>query len=388
MNLDLIMPKRQSRLWLGILGVALVGGTGAAWLLTQSEPVESPPVAIAAPTTVTALGRLEPVGEIVRLSAPTSAQETRLQQLMVQEGDRVASGQVIAVLDNQERLQATLQQAEGQLEIARANLDRVRAGAQTGEIQAQRAEIARLQAEQAGNASAQQAVVTRLEAEVQNARLEAQRYESLFRQGAVSESQRDTKQLTYDTTQQQLKEARSSLERVRSADGERVSQARATLDRIAEVRPVDVAAAEAEVQAAIAAVAEARASLNQAYVRSPQAGQILEIHTQPGEIIGSDGVVTLGNTDQMMVVADVYQSDIGAVEVGQAVEITTPVLDQPLTGTVERIGLEVEAQQVINEDPAANIDAKVVEVHIRLDSADSDRVAALTNLQVTAAIQL
>ena len=350
--------------------------------------MESPPVAIAAPTTVTALGRLEPVGEVVRLSAPTSAQETRLQQLMVQEGDRVASGQVIAVLDNQERLQATLQQAEGQLEIARANLDRVRAGAQTGEIQAQRAEIARLQAEQAGNASAQQAVVTRLEAEVQNARLEAQRYESLFRQGAVSESQRDTKQLTYDTTQQQLKEARSSLERVRSADGERVSQARATLDRIAEVRPVDVAAAEAEVQAAIAAVAEARASLNQAYVRSPQAGQILEIHTQPGEIIGSDGVVTLGNTDQMMVVADVYQSDIGAVEVGQAVEITTPVLDQPLTGTVERIGLEVEAQQVINEDPAANIDAKVVEVHIRLDAADSDRVAALTNLQVTAAIQL
>ncbi|MEO0349804.1 MAG: hypothetical protein AAF282_07115 [Cyanobacteria bacterium P01_A01_bin.15] len=47
--------------------------------------------------------------------------------------------------------------------------------------------------------------------------------------------------------------------------------------------------------------------------------------------------------------------------------MATPVLDTELQGTVQRIGLQVEAQEVINEDPAANIDAKVVEVHIQLD---------------------
>ena len=90
----------------------------------------------------------------------------------------------------------------------------------------------------------------------------------------------------------------------------------------------------------------------------------------------------------MFVVADVYQDDIAKVNIGQPVEITTPVIDETLQGTVQRIGLQVEAQEVINEDPAANIDAKVIEVHIQLDDAASETVAALTNLQVTTTIQI
>ncbi|MGB3612183.1 MAG: hypothetical protein WBA10_00205, partial [Elainellaceae cyanobacterium] len=60
----------------------------------------------------------------------------------------------------------------------------------------------------------------------------------------------------------------------------------------------------------------------------------------------------------------------------------------PLNGTVERLGLQVGRQQVVNEDPAINIDAKVIEVHIRLDPDASEQVVGLTNLQVTAAIQV
>ena len=73
---------------------------------------------------------------------------------------------------------------------------------------------------------------------------------------------------------------------------------------------------------------------------------------------------------------------------GQTAEITSPVLPEPLQGTVERIGLQIEPQQVVNEDPAANIDARVIEVHINLDEATSQRVAGLTNLQVTATIRV
>ncbi|MEO1182191.1 MAG: HlyD family secretion protein, partial [Cyanobacteria bacterium J06636_28] len=75
-------------------------------------------------------------------------------------------------------------------------------------------------------------------------------------------------------------------------------------------------------------------------------------------------------------------------EPGQPVTVTTPVLDIELQGTVQRIGLQVEAQEVINEDPAANIDAKVIEVHIQLDDAARKTVAGLTNLQVTTTIQI
>ncbi|MFG6098670.1 ABC exporter membrane fusion protein [Leptothoe sp. ISB3NOV94-8A] len=392
MNLNLINPQKiaVSRQWWLIVGVAVLGVVGVtAWRSAQVPNQREEQVAVLPEiTSVTALGRLEPDGETIALTAPTSAQESRIQELLVKEGDVVEAGQVIAILDNRDRMQAALQKAEQQVQIARAQLAQVEAGAQTGELQAQVAEIARLEADQAGNISAQRATVARLDAEVQHAQIEAQRYGSLYQQGAVSASQRDAKQLTYTTAQRQLQEAQASLGRIESAGQEQITQARATLDRIAEVRPVDVDAAEADVQSAIAGVAEAQANLDQAYVRSPRDGQVLKIHTRSGETIGDEGIATLGHTQQMMVVAEVYQDDIAKVNPGQRVEITTPTIDDVLQGTVQRIGLQVESQQVVNEDPAANIDAKVVEVHIQLDDPDGETVATLTNLQVTAAIQI
>ena len=397
MHLDVMDHQATSgqspRPWRASMSMAIVGLLGAtAWGIWQfrvaqardGETEVAPPPAI---PTVTALGRLEPEGEVINLTAPTSTQESRIDQLLVQEGDRVEAGQVIAILDSHDRLQAALRRAEEQVQVARTQLARVEAGAQTGEIQAQIAEVARLEADQLGNLNTQLANVARLAAEVQNAQIEYQRYESLHGQGAVSASERDAKQLTYDTAQRQLQEAQAALERIQTTSREQIAQANATLDRIAEVRPVDVAAAEAEVQAAIAAVAEAQANLDQTYVRSPRAGQILEIYTHPGELVANEGIAILGQTDQMMVVADVYQNDVAEIQTGQPAEITSPAIPDLLQGSVERVGLRVQRQQVVNEDPAVNIDAKVVEVHIRLDEASSQKVASLTDLQVTAAIR-
>ncbi|MDY7012717.1 MAG: HlyD family secretion protein, partial [Cyanobacteriota bacterium] len=112
-----------------------------------------------------------------------------------------------------------------------------------------------------------------------------------------------------------------------------------------------------------------------------------KIHTRPGEKITDEGIATLGQTQQMMAIAEVYQNDIAKIQVGQPATITSPVLPDELQGTVERIGLQVEQQQVVNEDPTANIDAKVVEAHIRLDPTSSEKVAGLTNLQIAVEIQ-
>ncbi|MGD1858802.1 MAG: HlyD family efflux transporter periplasmic adaptor subunit [Leptolyngbyaceae cyanobacterium] len=338
-------------------------------------------------TTVTALGRLEPQGEMIQLTAPTSTQESRIDQLLVQAGDRVQAGDVIAILDNRDRLRAALQRAEKRVRVAAAELARVQAGAQTGELQAQRDEIARLEAERVGRLNTQRATVARLEAELQNARTEFDRYSTLYQRGAVSASERDTRELSYTTAQRQFQEAQAELARIDTASQQEVSRARATLAQIAEVRPVDVQVAEAEVQAAQAEVAEAQANLDQATVRSPVAGQVIKIHTRPGEVIALEGIATLGQTDQMMAIAEVYQSDIAKIQVGQSATITSSAVPETLTGTVERIGLQVEPQQVVDEDPAANVDARVVEVHVRLDEASSGQVAGLANLQVTVTVQ-
>ncbi|MGV2827771.1 ABC exporter membrane fusion protein [Myxosarcina sp. GI1(2024)] len=375
-----------------IIAAILAAGGIAIYGLRQfssSPPQETVETTIPQVKTVTALGRLEPSGELVQVSAPSGSNGSRVEELLVQQGDKITKGQVIAVLDNRDRLEAALKQAEERVRVAQANLAQVKAGAKTGEIKAQQAAIARLQAERDNDIAAQQATIARLVAELKNAEVEYQRYQQLFNQGAISASERDSKQLAFDTAQRRLEEAKANLQRIEKAKQEQILEAKATLDRIAEVRPVDVEVAAAEVSEARAAVATAQAELDRAYIRSPQAGTVIKILTRPGETISSnEGTARIGQIEQMYAVAEVYESDIGKVQLGQQATITSSAISGELTGTVEHIGLEVERQEVVNTDPTANVDAKVVEVKVRLDEESSQKVTGLSNLLVNVKIDL
>jgi HlyD family secretion protein len=90
-------------------------------------------------------------------------------------------------------------------------------------------------------------------------------------------------------------------------------------------------------------------------------------------------------TDEMLAVAEIYETDIGRVQVGQRATVSSPALADPLVGKVERIGRKIGKLDVLDADPVAKTDARVVEVEIRLD--DAARVAALTNLQVEVSIE-
>lgn len=138
--------------------------------------------------------------------------------------------------------------------------------------------------------------------------------------------------------------------------------------------------AERDVQVREAELVAARAKLARTLVKAPISGQVLTIHAREGERIGTDGLLELGATQQMYVVAEVYETDIGLVEVGQAATATSPALSGPITGKVERIGKIVAKNDVLDLDPVARMDSRVVEVFILLDKPET--VAALTNLQV------
>jgi HlyD family secretion protein len=182
----------------------------------------------------------------------------------------------------------------------------------------------------------QTAEVTRLEAELASAERELARVERLARGGVSSSANRD------------------------------VAQTAATV--------------------ATANLERAQAELARSTVTAPVAGEILDVHAKTGERVGPAGIAELGQTDEMYAVAEVYETDIRFVKVGQQAVVTSPALARPIKGTVERIGRKVGKNDVLSSDPAAKTDARVVEVRIRLE--DASATSGLTNLQVEVELEI
>ena len=353
--------------------------------VTTASKSQPTPIKVA----VTALGRLQPQDKITYLSAPNSINGVRVEKLLIKEGDNVKKGQVLAYLENYARSQAAIQQAFDKLLIARAKLAQVKAGAKTGDINAQKATITRLNSQLQGDIAAQVATINRIRAEVENAQKESNRYQQLFKDGAISASIVDSKNLTLKTTQQQLKEAQATLKRTENTLEDQLKEAKSKLNSIKEVRSVDVELAESEVKSAETAIKQAKADHDLTYISSTIDGKILRINARNGEIISTAGFAEIGNTSQMQVVAEVYQTDIQNIRVGQKAKITSTTFPGELQGTVREIGWQVNQQGIFSINPNSDADRRVIEVKISIDNpADSQKISRLTNLQVDVAIQI
>ncbi|WGV24582.1 ABC exporter membrane fusion protein [Halotia branconii] len=367
----------------------LATSSNFSWQSTKQSNV-TPTVVVQKPVipTVAALGRIQTKDKIINLSGPSALQTARLDQVLVKEGDNVHRGQLIAVLDNVSQLQTILEKAKTGVRVAQSQLIQAQAGTtKQGEVAAQQARIASLQAQFQGDINIQKSKIAGLKAQLRNAETEYGRFQSLYEQGAISAVTRDTKLLAVETLQAQLKEGQSSLNQTLSSFPKQIQEAKASLSELKEVRPVDVQVAQSELERAKAAVLEAQANLALAYVRSPMSGQILKINTFPGETISENGIVELGQTQKMYVVAEIYETDISKIQVGQKAEISSKALPKGLTGTVEKIGVQIGKRNVVNNDPSINIDSRVAEVKISLDPADTQKAANFINLQVDVKIK-
>jgi HlyD family secretion protein len=331
---------------------------------------------------ISALGRLEPEGGVIKVSTPSASASSgfggsRVERILVKEGAKVKANQPLVVLDTYQPLLASAMQAEAQVKEVEARLAQVQVGAKQGEINAQKAVVLKARAE----LPKAEAEYARVDAEFQKAKWEYDRFLSLFRQGAINEQEVRNRKLTLDTTEKQRQQAVQAVEQAKLE----LEGAAQTLNSVAEVRPTDVQQAQASVQVAMANFQRAKADLDKAIVRAPSDGQVLKIHSEPGEVVGNDGVVDLGRTNQMYVVAEVDENFISRVKNGQRAKITGFAFPGELTGTVDRVGLQVRKNAVLNTDPVDRTDTRVVEVKIRLDN--SEPVAGLTNLQVKVTIE-
>lgn len=348
-------------------------------------PVETTPARVA----ITALGRIEPEGKVIQLSAPNSANGSRVEKLFVNQGSKVKTGQIVALLDGYTRATVNVQQALDNVRVAQAKLAQIQAGAKQGDINAQQATVARLQSQLQGEIATGNATIARLQAELDNAQTEYNRYQKLYEQGAVSASIADARSLQVKTLQQQVNEAQATLNRSVNTLQDQIREAKARLDSIKEVRPQDLQLAQAEVKSAASAVEQAKAEQELSILKSPITGTVLKINTKPGEIVSSQGIMEIGKTNQMYVIAEVYQTDIKKVRLGQKAIISSTALPRKLKGTVTDIGLLVDRQQILNINPGADTDRRIVEVKIRIDELEDNKlIMGLTNLQVDVAIQI
>jgi HlyD family secretion protein len=387
------LRKRPRRVFTGMLFAAFALSAVPGYFIWRTHQVAQPEKIVASPPliqqkAIASLGRLEPQGEVLQLSISQASNSNRIGQLLVKVRDQVEKGQVIAVLDNFGMKQAALVEAQKQVAIAQSKLAQIQAGEKQGDIAAQAAVVSRYQAQLQQEAIARQAAVDRMQVMVKNAKQEADRYAGLAAQGAISAQERDRYQTALGTAQQQLQEAIAQRDQSVETLQKQIGEAKATLSSVSEVRPVDVMAAQTEVESAQAKVQRSQAELELSYLRSPRNGEVLKIHTHEGEIVGNDGVVEIGQTQQMYAVAEVYESDISQVKVGQLAKIELLNSAGTLNGKVSEVGALVGKKDVLDTDPAADIDARVVEVRIQLDQTSSSRAAGLSNAKVKTQILL
>ncbi|MEM6435222.1 MAG: HlyD family efflux transporter periplasmic adaptor subunit [Cyanobacteria bacterium P01_D01_bin.115] len=385
------MPRRISfSLTITCSLVALVAtGCAMPWG-SQPEETEAVPVAVELDSIV-ALGRIEPEGEVIRLSVPNAA-DSRVNEIQVAEGDRVEAGQVIAVLQGAERRQADLQAAYALVKQRQAELRQIQTGSvKAASVEAQQAQINRLEAQLTTQTQQRQADIELAQANLREAEVNYQRYQELAAVGAESRSQLDIAQRNYETAQAELAQKQAALAETETTVRSQIIEEQARLVELRQTTPEAIAIAQAQLEQAQMQVAQRQADLDDVMVRAPVAGQILKINTQIGEQVNiQEGIVELAQTDQMMVLAEVYETDIRQVSIGQAVTVTSEYggTAQELTGTVDQIGLQIGTASFGEgeADPTQDVNARVVTVKVRLDDQASEAVAALTGMQVRVAI--
>jgi HlyD family secretion protein len=148
--------------------------------IAQQNPV---PVVPVKPNAVVALGRIQPNGEVIKLSV-ANAQDSRVDRILVQEGDRVKRNQVIAVLQGIDRKQADLRDALADVKLREIELGRVSQGdVKQSQIVAQNAVITRLQAQLTSTRKQQEAALISARSRLQNAEADYQRQNLADREG-------------------------------------------------------------------------------------------------------------------------------------------------------------------------------------------------------------
>jgi HlyD family secretion protein len=291
-----------SRIVLAALALLIVAAVAFVALRWRGAPVDTVPVATKAlQQTVVVSGRVLAPAKI-DLGATITA---RVVRVAVQEGDRVAGGQVLIELERTE-LTAALAQAEAGEAAARTRI---------------------VQWREVGAPGAQQQLA-QAEANLAIAQQDARRQEDLFRQGFIGAARLDEVKRTLAVAQAQATSARATA----AANGAAGSERRLLDDQLAQARAAREAAA---------------ARLAQTRIVAPAAGVVLDRAVEPGDIV-QPGKRLLGllQDGDFRLTALIDEKNLGLLKPGQpAVAAADAYPTQRFRATLDYLAPGVDLQR-------------------------------------------
>ncbi|HYP28142.1 MAG TPA: efflux RND transporter periplasmic adaptor subunit [Blastocatellia bacterium] len=311
-------------------------GSLSAYLMTRrSEATEGTMSVLAQqaqPAFVAAPGRVEPASEEIKVSSELRG---KIRSVLVEEGDGVKAGQVLAVLENDD-YRAQVASAEARLRQEQAELRLVVNGARGQE---------RRQAWES---------VKEAEAMLENASQEMARRQSLFNKGVIAREEADRAEREY-------KVARARFDAAR--------ERHALIDD--EAREEDRAKAQADVAFAQGQLDEARARLEKTFIRSPIDGVILRKHLNAGESVSDMRempILTVGNVSTLRVRVDVDETEVSKLRLNQRAYVTADAFGpEKFWGRVVRIGQVLGKKNIRTDEPSERVDTKILETMIELE---------------------
>ncbi|HEV2350999.1 MAG TPA: efflux RND transporter periplasmic adaptor subunit [Terriglobia bacterium] len=292
--------------------------------------------------------------------------EGRMSHLLVKEGDTVKRDQLIAVIDPQE-LQTTQEFYARAEKGAGAQVKGGEAGLRFQELQT--ADQIRQAQETLASMQAQQAEAA---ADLEKARLDNERSEGLFKQGIVSAQANDQARTTYAAAQAHLEGLRKQVDAQRAT----VALAQSNAEQVA-MRQSQLQADVHQWAAAGAQTKTAQVRLGYTEIHSPIDGLVAERVSLQGEVVNpAQPIVALINQDNLWVRADVEESYIDGIRLGDHMAVRFPSgLERE--GTVFYRG-EDAGFATQRDVSRTKRDIKTFEIRLRVDNSDRRLYPGLT----------
>jgi HlyD family secretion protein len=339
------------------LGPGAAGAGGQA--IAQKAVVDKGDITL----TVSATGSI-----VARQQSSLSfVQPGRVVEVLVEEGQKVQAGQLLARLDDTTQ-QSNLDQANAGLQAAQAALDKVLAPVQKSDIDIAEAAVksaeAAYSAAASSGASAAKRNAYQLQVDQANAALDAAEKNrmAMGRYGTddpiYQKSLAQVGQASFNLESSRLRLQQASRGSLLVQEMANVAQAQARLAQVkAGPTQNDINMAQAQVKNAQIARDQAQHALDKTKLVAPYAGTVTTVNVKQNEM-STGAAIVLTDISELDVDIAVDETDIGQISVGQHIDLTLDALPgTTLGGTVQRIAeLADESASVITYN-----------VHIKLE---------------------